>query len=1197
MNNDDFALESERFHIQSVLGYGGMGRVFRAFDKEFGDEVALKSLHHVSAQDLFHLKHEFRVLAGLFHPNLVRLYELFVEGNYRFFTMEPVVGQNVVDFVRGGLATGEPLDTSATERLASSFCQIADAIAFLHERGRTHGDVKPSNLLVEQGGRAVVLDFGLSTAKDEFASGTHAEIAGTLAYMAPERLAGAESASAADWYGVGATLYETLTGTPPRPYNQMDALTNYSPAAPITGLATHLLAPDPNNRASAEEIHDILAQELSEPYRLWATKAPSIKDRPFVDREEPMAKLEESFESTRERVSIVFVRGPSGIGKSELISRFADLAKARGALVLKGRCLHQESVSYRALDPVVDELSTYLLSLQETQVRNLVPLHANALIKVFPVLARVNALSARDDLEPLSDDETIRRASAALRVLLRRISNRRPLIIWIDDVQWGDRGSVGLLRSIVRSSEAPHLQLILSFRSEDEETSDLLREVRASMAAIAPRTIDIGPLPSAYARELVQKLEPSLGTLRAAAKEKIVTESLGSPFLLSELARHSAADVHRDEADFSIERVLLDRTRVVSPEARKILEVVSVAGRPTAIDLILEVAGLAASARKHVLELGTQSLLRRGATNTTGDDEIEMYHDRLREATLITASKKQLQIWHGKLAAALRIRPDPDPERLVEHYVGAGEQSLAARYAVIAAEAAEEMLRFDRAAEFFALALRLRGRGDEDWHMQQRRADALANAGRGAEAADAYVLAAQAGQRIEPDQKRHANLTGLAAEHYLYSGHVTAGLERTREVMRHFGVRTPTTSRYAMLAANAMRLRFLATGVPKPKPQQSSETDDHLQALFGTAKGTALLFPKLSDYLGMHYLCEAIRVGDPEHLAIAIAKEASIEGALPGERWRRRASRLLDVASEIAELCDEPHVDGTVLTCRGAFHYFSGQWQASRRTCEEAIRIFRSECVGHNESSSITFHFLIPTVAQQGDLAHLARILPEFDEDARRRGDLTAANVLEAGDSALLRLAQDRPGEVVNAADRLLDSPSGERYSVSHYHHLLATARAALYRGDPEKAWKRVIEAWKPVRSIGLLTFECYSVVLKHLRASVALSLAKANGVHRARMKRIARADARWLARSSLPHAPPLAASLRSGLLALDGSDDRARAEMEKAASGLAAADMPLHCAAAGIHLGGSDAVEARLWMQTRNIVDPQRMSAAVLGC
>ncbi len=1206
--------------VRSLLGQGSMGRVYRTVDSQLGIEVALKTLHRISPENLFHLKREFRVLAGLSHPNLVRLYELFVGDREMFFTMELVDGEPLVEYVRRGLEEGDLPDPAARSRLFKAFRQVAEGLSFLHRAGRTHGDVKPSNVLVAADGRAVVLDFGLTTQFDPLARSPADEIAGTLAYVAPECLVGEGISAASDWYGFGATLYQARYGQPPFAGSVGEILLAKSDgcefpppaeAGPIEELIAVLLSPRAVDRPSADDIMAVFAGSADR-----SGESPSaVLDTPFVDREEPLAGLMAFYAQGRDEANVTFVRGASGIGKSELISRFAASCVADGALVLKGRCRHQESITYRALDAVVDELSSYLLELDDAEVRRLVPRYANALLTLFPVLARVPSLSETRDPTPPSDDEAVRRAFVALRDVLAGIAERRPLIIWVDDAQWGDRGSVALLRGIVRGPDSPRISLIVSYRREDEQSSALLSELRDGLAGVRHQVLDLEPLSNDDSRELVQRLvrgaRPRDGAQSVAGvapfdelmSTRIVDDASGSPFFLIELVRRLVATGRDSGASPDIERILHDRMRSISPQAQRIMEFVATAGRPCSISFVLEVAGLDPSARTLVLDLCAQSLLRTGASagEVSSADEIETYHDRIREVALGVLPRDRLRDCHRKLAEAIRRRPAPDAEQLVEHFLGAEENELAAEYAVLAATAAEKSLRFDRAAEFYALALRLRDRGDTDWEMQRKRADALANAGRGAEAADVYMATAQALGRVAPNAHRQATLVGLAAEHYLYSGHATAGVDRTREVMRYFGVNLPATSQAATWAANLKRLRFLLTfRAPQLKPREtiSAEAADRLQALFGTAKGTALLFPKLSDFLGMYYLREALRAGDAEHIAIAIAKEASIEGALPGPRWRRRAERLLDMASAIGAETGAPHVVGTVLTCRGAFHYFSGQWDQARQTCEEAIRIFRNECVGHQESSSITFHFLIPTLAQQGDIETLARILPEFDEDARRRGDLTAANVLEAGDSVLVKLAQDLPQDAIASADELIRSPSGEKYSVSHYHHLLATTKAALYMGDPQSAWNRVEAAWQPVKSIGLLTFECYSAILKHTRGGTALACAAVGDKSARRLVRIARSDAAWLNRSKLPHAAVLSASLRAGIAALEGNSTAACGILEDAAVGFADAGMPLHASAARIHMahfGAASDAEARDWMTARGIRDPQRMARAII--
>src|SRR5262245_35799745 len=92
---------TSRFSIQRRLGEGGFGVVYQAYDREHNSVVALKTLHHAGAKDLYRFKKEFRTLADLVHPNLVALYELFSEQEQWFFTMEMVNGNNFLDYVKG----------------------------------------------------------------------------------------------------------------------------------------------------------------------------------------------------------------------------------------------------------------------------------------------------------------------------------------------------------------------------------------------------------------------------------------------------------------------------------------------------------------------------------------------------------------------------------------------------------------------------------------------------------------------------------------------------------------------------------------------------------------------------------------------------------------------------------------------------------------------------------------------------------------------------------------------------------------------------------------------------------------------------------------------------------------------------------------------------------------------------------------
>jgi serine/threonine protein kinase len=209
---------TDRFTVRRRLGAGGMGVAYEVFDRERGETIALKTLLRTSAADILRLKREFRGLADIAHPNLVCLYELVVDIDTCFFTMELVDGMGIVDYVRAS-APVRPVGgrdvavhTVDPERVRDALRQLIAGVSALHRRGKLHRDIKPSNILVTSEGRLVLLDFGLISDVRPGPYAQHDRAAGTFDYLAPEQLDGAAPTEASDWYGVGVTLFEVLTG-------------------------------------------------------------------------------------------------------------------------------------------------------------------------------------------------------------------------------------------------------------------------------------------------------------------------------------------------------------------------------------------------------------------------------------------------------------------------------------------------------------------------------------------------------------------------------------------------------------------------------------------------------------------------------------------------------------------------------------------------------------------------------------------------------------------------------------------------------------------------------------------------------------------------------------------------------------------------------------------------------------------------
>lgn len=791
----------EGYEIIRELGRGGMGIVYLALEVKLQREVALKTLLRVDPAELSRFKDEFRTLADVSHPNLITLYFRFGDEDIHYFTMEVVDGVKFNEYVWSGfemfddddqavvqrrqcrdedtlalLAGDTRLTAERMSRLRQALLDLTKGLSVMHGKRILHRDIKPSNIMVTREERLVLLDFGLavpikkSGEEDPKDQTTY----GTVMYVSPEQASGRDDLGpSSDWYSVGVMLYEMLTGSPPftgDPLKVLVAKQNQRPREPRhlnptvpddwNDVCMDLLHPIPEERPHATDVLRRLGYSEDE---IKQVESDDVLPRSvsLVGREEHLADLRSSYEAVLDgRTLSVFVRGSSGMGKSVLIQHFLeDITRqvpedspgaAHGnpsnnrAVVLRGRCYEQESVPFKALDSLIDSLGDYLLGLPRDTARSFMPVDILALTKVFPVLGQLERITdeVQPSIEKAEQQELRQRAMIALRETLQLIGSSAPLVLYIDDLQWGDEDSAAMLADLVRPPDPPRMLLLGSYRSENAHESLFLQALNDAYRRGKPtperRELTVGSLEPDDASRLARLMLGNLNDEEAALANLIARESGGSPFFVWELVQNFRSDPEStrrlltSEAN-ALDEVIWSRVQRLPEATRRLLEVISVVGQPLTQHEAFQAVGATATGPGLLNELRTKHFVR--SSGADYEDDVETYHDRIRESVVAHLEVPVRRDYHRCLAETFhrssaielaaveahlnRTAAFDEPKGSLDlsradwqrafdiafHFDAAGEAVRALPFALIAAEQARQQHSLEVAEQQYRIAL------------------------------------------------------------------------------------------------------------------------------------------------------------------------------------------------------------------------------------------------------------------------------------------------------------------------------------------------------------------------------------------------------------------------------------------------------------------------------------------------------------
>jgi predicted ATPase/signal transduction histidine kinase len=759
--------------------------VFRAVRLSDAAPVIIKTLasEYPTAAEIARMTREHDMLASLDLPGVVRAHEVTRHNQRPALVVEDFGARSL-----GDLSRERPF---STEEVLAIGAQIAETLGQLHRRGVVHKDVNPQNVLQNpQTGVLKIIDFDLASplAAESGKIRAQAQLEGTLRYIAPEQTGRMNRAvdSRADLYSLGATLHELLTGSPPfasnDPMELVHAHIARRPPAPhelrpdvppaVSAVVQKLLAKAPEDRyQSAFGLKADLERCLAELRRTGAVADFPLGERDVPDtlqiphalygREAEVERLREAFHrAAAGGVSLLLLSGQPGVGKSALVNELrGPVAVAKGRFCAGKFDQLQRDVPYSAFTAAFSDLVRQALAESEEElgaVRASIVEAAGASAGVLAALIPEAALLLGDTPAPpaLGPADAIVRFNFVLRSFVAAFATRgRPLVVFLDDLQWADAPSLKLLQSLLTDASAGHTLFVCAYREGEVPAGHPLPQAVASLreAGALVETLSLGPLDASTVRRFVDETV-RCGPSRAEELGALVFErTQGNPFFVGQLLKSmrddellrfdtasgswqwDIADIRRRGLTGDVVELMVTRIRRLSPRAQELLTLAACTGNPVDTELLCiasersaaEVEGALAEAAQHDLLLARERAEGSRAKDAPAGARYEFVHDRVQQAAYSLLPEAQRAVTHLKIGRRL-LAGTPDPaasERLFDivHHLGLGldlvtsreEQARAVELHLAAVVRAIASAAYESAHRYATAALRLVS--EEDW--------------------------------------------------------------------------------------------------------------------------------------------------------------------------------------------------------------------------------------------------------------------------------------------------------------------------------------------------------------------------------------------------------------------------------------------------------------------------------------------------
>ncbi len=755
----------DQYRLVERLGEGGMAVVFKADDLRNNREVAIKFLKpgRISSyiEDRIRFKKEVRIISKLNHPKIVTLYSTGEYNNTPYIVMELLAGENLyVELNKGKIFN--------IEEAVKIIKQIAEALSYVHSRGMIHRDLKPGNIVIEsEAANIKLLDFGLALVMELSEIKEEEEVLGTFGYMSPEAtgIVSKQVDERSDLYSLGIVFYRLVTGELPFKAKSMDRLLHQQvavmPTRPskinfdlpqvLEDIIMKLLEKEPDLRyqSALGLIYDLERYGAGEKDFIIGERDQKIKltyRTRLIGRQAELNKLIGLFDKAKGFAGqLCFISGEAGIGKSRLVEEIRGYVYEQRGLFFIARCLDQKNkIPYQPFKDILDEYIRIVkrkgelaINEERRRIKELLGELSGIIVKLnhnmIDILGEVPEVAS---LDPERENKRFIMVCANFFCNLSKV--KHGIVLFIDDLQWADEGSLRLVEEMLSVIDDSNLLLIGTYRDneidQEHRLNKIKEEAKQEKYALAQIKLHL------FNHERMNKLTAELLGERQEKAEKltryIMKNTKGNPFFATTILRELVErkiliweegywkenwdEIEKLPVSANIVDIILFSIKELPLEQIRLLSIASVIGRKFELDILYE---LIKEEKEKIIGFVDDAIDKQLLERDLEKGKIIFAHDRIKDAFYTRIVEEERKNYHLKIGQTIEARNKGRTEEVIfelaHHYIEGGDKEKILKYGLPAAAKAKGSYANDEAIQYYKVVINIlsqEGRkGDQMW--------------------------------------------------------------------------------------------------------------------------------------------------------------------------------------------------------------------------------------------------------------------------------------------------------------------------------------------------------------------------------------------------------------------------------------------------------------------------------------------------